>query len=475
MKSMVPPFSQFYHLRGEGAPDLFIEAAEKYLTQLMESQEIRENSVLLYEFIELSLLPVTTGPQKLKEGYLKKRSGGRFKKNKFRLYCSVLFSNWQQRWFLLTEEGIIYAINSTSTKVREMLLFDQSFQIEYGRHDTGTKTGITLRTPSRRLNLQASNLFEALDWIGEIKRTAKASPYTKINRYLSYAPVREPTTYCKWYVDGEGYFEDLYDTLMSAKKEIFITDWWLSPELHLKRPVENPEAETRLDLTLAKIANSGVKVFIIVYHEVKMVMYNDSEHTKKTLESLSPNITVLKHPSEPFFSWSHHEKLVVVDQQIGFVGGFDLCFGRMDTSAHPLFDPAMMQGTGETFPGQDYANPRLVDFKNVREHDIPLIDKNSAPRMPFHDAMIKLIGPVVADLSRHFIQYWNHVQVDVYGKDEETPLPLNSIQPPVDEEEKDNNASMKLKKAFRKIFGMRSIANAMQNNPPKVQQEEHFM
>ena len=30
--------------------------------------------------------------------------------------------------------------------------------------------------------------------------------------------------------------------------------------------------------------------------------------------------------------WSHHEKLVLIDNEIAFMGGLDLCFGRWDTS-----------------------------------------------------------------------------------------------------------------------------------------------
>jgi phospholipase D1/2 len=48
--------------------------------------------------------------------------------------------------------------------------------------------------------------------------------------------------------------------------------------------------------------------------------------------SLSPNIKVLRHP--PYilipFLWSHHEKMVVIDQKIAFVGGLDIGYGRYD-------------------------------------------------------------------------------------------------------------------------------------------------
>ncbi len=45
---------------------------------------------------------------------------------------------------------------------------------------------------------------------------------------------------------------------------------------------------------------------------------------------------VLRHPDRVGadvndFLWAHHEKLVVVDQVIAFVGGIDLCYGRWDT------------------------------------------------------------------------------------------------------------------------------------------------
>ena len=46
----------------------------------------------------------------------------------------------------------------------------------------------------------------------------------------------------------------------NAEEEIFITDWWLSPELHLKRPVAKFGDEFRLDVLLQKKAKEGVKV-----------------------------------------------------------------------------------------------------------------------------------------------------------------------------------------------------------------------
>lgn len=52
---------------------------------------------------------------------------------------------------------------------------------------------------------------------------------------------------------------------------------------------------------------------------------------------------------------SHHEKIVIVDYQICFIGGLDLCFGRYDTFEHKVNDyPSAV------WPGKDYYNPRRV-------------------------------------------------------------------------------------------------------------------
>ncbi|CAF5038443.1 unnamed protein product, partial [Rotaria sp. Silwood1] len=38
------------------------------------------------------------------------------------------------------------------------------------------------------------------------------------------------------------------------------------------------------------------------------------------------------------FLFSHHEKIVVIDQRIAFIGGIDLSWGRWDTDEHRLVD-----------------------------------------------------------------------------------------------------------------------------------------
>jgi phospholipase D1/2 len=239
---------------------------------------------------------------------------------------------------------------------------------------------------------------------------------------MSFAPIREKVP-VKAYVDGAEYFADAYEALKAAKEEVFITGWWVSPEMYLKRPVggrHTKNQESRLDRILNDIASRGVRVYIAVFKETSYFLVLDSYYTKVSLESIHKNIQVLRHPNQTISYWSHHEKMIIVDQQIAFVGGLDLCYGRWDTQEHEIIDfhdDTMEKWAGFNHPGIDYYNVLIADFKNVRDCERDAIDRNTQPRCGWHDVAVQLSGDPVKDLARHFIQYWNFARVDIGSKD----------------------------------------------------------
>jgi len=56
--------------------------------------------------------------------------------------------------------------------------------------------------------------------------------------------------------------------------------------------------------------------------------------------------------------WAHHEKLCIIDRDVAFMGGLDLCFGRWDTNQHAIADAHPLNVNDTVFPGQDYNNAR---------------------------------------------------------------------------------------------------------------------
>lgn len=76
------------------------------------------------------------------------------------------------------------------------------------------------------------------------------------NPHNSFAPYRS-SILGTWFVDGADYMSAVADAMENAKEEIFIADWWLSPEIHMKRPILNGDY-WRLDKILQRKAVSTV-------------------------------------------------------------------------------------------------------------------------------------------------------------------------------------------------------------------------
>ena len=203
----------------------------------------------------------------------------------------------------------------------------------------------------------------------------------------------------------------------------------------MRRPPSQNQ-EWRLDTVLKRKAEKGVKIFVVVYREVEAALSCNSLHTKRTLQALCPegspgygNIKILRHPDHNVLEnaadmtlyWAHHEKFIVIDYELAFIGGLDLCFGRWDCHQHPLADAHPKGVANEVWPGQDFNNNRIMDFKNVDEWEQNELSKTEYGRMPWHDVAMGVIGPCVYDIAEHFVLRWNFIKRDKYKRHPEYP------------------------------------------------------
>ena len=288
------------------------------------------------------------------EGYALKKAESRFLRSMLKTIFFPLeylfFKEWNKRWLVLKDEMICYLNSPKTLAGKNAYWFDNEIKI-IGKGDKDLeiryeyKNGITLKFNSR---------FERDLWKKEIeKRIEKINEDIKNNIYSSYTSMK---TNCgaKWFIDGENYFEYLLEQLKNAKESVFITDWFLSPELALKRPInykefidKNNEFRKKLNFSNVSrlmdifylLAKKGVKIYILLYSEQTLALSINSFYTELTLKPLHENIFVTRYPKYNISHlWSHNEKLVIIDQKIAFVGGIDLCWGRYDSNKHPIVE-----------------------------------------------------------------------------------------------------------------------------------------
>ncbi|CAF1329851.1 unnamed protein product [Adineta steineri] len=264
------------------------------------------------------------------------------------------------------------------------MLVDHGFTVLSNHHNTAmTNSEIQIRNLQETLTIKCENRHDYEQWMESLNLLQeKAFCFENKNdtRFHSFAQIR----YNQLGLSME-------KAIQLAKEEIFITDWWLSPEIMLIRP--NDDEAMRLDNLLGKKA-------------------------------------VIRHPNHNRINntllWSHNEKSLIIDRKIAFIGGIDLCFGRWDNEFHRLVDlgettkqvgEESMDTNNRYFIGKDYVNIYEGQIDNVERFGEDFIDRKLVPRTPWHDEALVVFGEVARDAARHFIQRWNIHKIEKFVND----------------------------------------------------------
>lgn len=417
---------------------------EQYLQQLLRHLMFRADSSRLCKFLELSSLGIrlaAEGSYHGKEGFLIIQSAkGLDFRNAWR--ASFVANRHAPKWFLVRHSYVVCVDSPEEMNIYDVFLVDSDFdlQCKKGRLRDQTRSKkpkdvalsaknkatraqhhlMKLRNSERKLRLLAKNERQLGQFEESIQFMLKNTGWSRTHRFGSFAPVRTGV-FAQWLVDGRDYMWNVSRAISMARDVVYIHDWWLSPELYMRRPAAISR-KWRLDRLLQRKAAEGVKIFVIIYRNINSAVPIDSSYTKFSLLDLHPNIFVQRSPNQfrqNTFFWAHHEKICIVDHTVAFVGGIDLCFGRWDTPQHSVCDDKL---TGfeqsdvpkdadhcQLWPGKDYSNPRVQDFYALDKPYEEMYDRTNIPRMPWHDISMQVVGQPARDLTRHFVQRWNYV------------------------------------------------------------------
>jgi phospholipase D1/2 len=135
-------------------------------------------------------------------------------------------------------------------------------------------------------------------------------------------------------VDGEEYYRSVAEACESARQAIYILGWDVDSRIRLRR--ENDDKAETFGQFVNRLVQENPDLHIYVL-EWDFAMFYSLEREVWSLLSFG----WLTHERVHFelddnhpVGACHHQKLVVVDDQFAFVGGFDLASFRWDTTEH---------------------------------------------------------------------------------------------------------------------------------------------
>jgi phospholipase D1/2 len=180
-------------------------------------------------------------------------------------------------------------------------------------------------------------------------------------------------------VDADNYYSAFCRAALLAQHYIYITGWQFDTQARLLRPA--PEAPPPHPIELLPFLNHlcertpELQIFITAW-DYSLVYALEREWMQKLRFDFQSHERVhfefLNHPEG---GGCHHQKMVIVDGQVAFLGGLDLCDSRWDTREHV-------------------------------KQDARRVDVNGKAYKAFHDIQVALRGAVIGPLTELFAEGW---------------------------------------------------------------------
>jgi phosphatidylserine/phosphatidylglycerophosphate/cardiolipin synthase-like enzyme len=193
-------------------------------------------------------------------------------------------------------------------------------------------------------------------------------------------------------IDGEDYYRAFYQAARSAERTILVSGWQFDSGVPLLRGKDAGSdcGDVRLLSFLNELCekNDRLRIYLLAWN-FSAIYSLDREWFQEWYFNWTTNerfIFCFDHYHA--LGASHHQKFVVIDSRIAFVGGLDLCSSRWDNRAHLPENPDR-------------------------------VNADQAPYRPFHDIQSYHVGPPAEELAGMFKDRWRIV----CGDDLELPRP----------------------------------------------------
>lgn len=157
-------------------------------------------------------------------------------------------------------------------------------------------------------------------------------------------------------IDGAAYFKSFRQAAMQARRSLFIVGWDIDSRMELVRCDPRDELPVELGAFLHALVerNDELEIFILLW-DYALLLGMDREWFPefKIGDKAHARLHLRKDDHCPLGS-SHHQKVVVIDDALAFVGGLDLSKDRWDRPGHHPDDPVRVNHEGQRYrPNHD--------------------------------------------------------------------------------------------------------------------------
>ena len=171
------------------------------------------------------------------------------------------------------------------------------------------------------------------------------------------------------------YYERVAEVLAQANSYAVFAGWQIDSRIELttKRAESFRELVIRLCLE-----NPDLHVYFLMWDYAYFFMFEREALQGWVWEGIHKRVHFVFDNRHPY-GGSHHEKLVVVDGEIAFVGGVDICGDRWDSPEH-----------------------LYTDARRSFCHD-------GEAHLPYHDLIVEVRGEVAAEIAGHIGLRWQEL------------------------------------------------------------------
>jgi phospholipase D1/2 len=178
-------------------------------------------------------------------------------------------------------------------------------------------------------------------------------------------------------VDGAAYFEAAAQAMERARRSILVVGWDLHSRIRLRRREPGASEETLAQLLdRLAAARPALRVHLLAWDFAMLYALEREALPRVRLGHATHRHVRFRLDGDHPLGASHHQKLVVVDDAIAFVGGLDLTAARWDTPEHRMGD-------------ERRRDPGFPDYE------------------PFHDVQMAVDGPAAACLGELARERWH--------------------------------------------------------------------